>query len=38
MSKIKMASYGYILIKHKNIYDYGMTTQPNDTFKFYFVN
>ena len=27
-----------ILIKHKNIYDYGMTTQPNDTFKFYFVN
>jgi len=27
-----------ILIKHKNIYDYGMTTQPHDTFKFYFVN
>jgi hypothetical protein len=27
-----------ILIKHKNIYDYGLTTQPNDTFKFYFVN
>ncbi len=27
-----------ILSKHKNIYDYGMTTQPHDTFKFYFVN
>ena len=27
-----------ILAKHNNIYDYGMTTQPHDTFKFYFVN
>jgi hypothetical protein len=27
-----------ILIKHQNIYDYGMTTKPRDTFKFYFVN
>jgi hypothetical protein len=47
MSTIKMANYGYpivisavrdILIKHDNVYDYGMTTQPHDTFKFYFIN